>query len=91
MVKKESIETERVMTPFEEALESGMFFKNGELMEVVCDKKSQHSEVIHRDAKYTLNTQAFGGIPVANMVKIKIYANRIPNKVLLKIDEEGQR
>ena len=68
--------------------ESGMYFNDVVLMDIVCDKKAQNTEVIQENVGYRLTTLAFGAIPVANIHKIKLYSHKIPNKVILKIEED---
>lgn len=62
-----------------------MFFPDIVLMTIVCDKKSEHSEVLKKDQEYTVTSHSFGNIPIANITKIKIYSNKVPKKVILKI------
>ena len=65
-----------------------MYFHDIVLVDIVCDKKAQNSEVVEENVSYKLTTLAFGPIPVANINKIKLYSNKIPNKVILKIEED---
>jgi hypothetical protein len=60
------------------------------LAEIKCEKKSQFSDVVEKDRVYKLTTDSFGPIPIANINKLKLYANKIPQKIVLKIEEDDE-
>ena len=65
-----------------------MYFHDIVLTTVVCDKKHHNSDHVESNIEYQLTTTAFGNIPIGNINKIKLYANKVPHKIILKIEED---
>jgi hypothetical protein len=57
-------------------------------MQVVCDKKSIHSEVLSTNYNLKLTSEALGDIPISSIQKIKLYSNKKPGKIDLKVETE---
>jgi hypothetical protein len=62
-----------------------MIFPETVLSVITCDKKSIYSEVVSKNVEVKLTSEGFGGTAITSVQKVKLYSNKVPDKITLKL------
>ncbi len=73
------------MEEHEIPVSSGYYFPEIVLFQTICDRRYVYSDIYDRNFNLKLTSEAIGNIPIGNILKIKLYANKIPDRIDLKL------